>query len=144
MLHSPGDESAIGRISYIELSDVGQAFKLGRYPIHFHMIGTVDKSYIEGNSIHQTYNRAVTTHGVHYFRVVKNVAYDVLGHAFFVEDAVETNNIYDGNLIVKVNPSHSLLNTDTTPGAFWITHPDNIVKNNAVAGSSHYGYWYDL
>ena len=26
MLHSPGDESAIGRIEYIELRDVGQAF----------------------------------------------------------------------------------------------------------------------
>ena len=38
MIHSPGDESAIGRIEYIELTDVGQAFKLGRYPLHFHMI----------------------------------------------------------------------------------------------------------
>jgi len=31
MLASPGDESVV----------VGQAFKLGRYPLHFHMIGTV-------------------------------------------------------------------------------------------------------
>jgi hypothetical protein len=52
MLHSPGDESCIGRISYTELKDVGQAFKLGRYPIHFHMIGAVHKSYVMGNSIH--------------------------------------------------------------------------------------------
>lgn len=52
MLHSPGDESVIGRIENCEFFDVGQAFKLGRYPIHFHMIGTVTKSYIKKNSIH--------------------------------------------------------------------------------------------
>jgi hypothetical protein len=52
MVHSPGDESSIGRISYVELTDVGQAFQLGRYPMHFHMIGTVNKSYIIGNTVH--------------------------------------------------------------------------------------------
>lgn len=112
MIHSPGDESSVGRIEYIELKDVGQAFKLGRYPIHFHMIGTVHKSYVKGNAIHQTYNRAVTTHGVHYFRVIDNVSYDTMGHTFFIEDAAETKNIYDHNLAVKVKKSLSLLNTD--------------------------------
>jgi len=52
MIHSPGDESSVGRIEYIELKDVGQAFKLGRYPLHYHMIGTVHKSYVRGNAIH--------------------------------------------------------------------------------------------
>ena len=32
----------------------GQGFRLGRYPIHFHMIGTVRNSYVRGNSIHHT------------------------------------------------------------------------------------------
>ena len=112
MVYSPGDESSIGRIEYVELKDVGQAFKLGRYPIHFHMIGTVHKSYVRGNAIHQTYNRAVTTHGVHYFRVINNVAFDTMGHTYFVEDAVETNNLYDHNLAIQVKISNSLLNTD--------------------------------
>jgi hypothetical protein len=67
MLHSPGNESLIGRIENIELTDVGQAFQLGRYPIHFHMIGTVHNSYAKNNAIHQTYNRAITLHGIHYF-----------------------------------------------------------------------------
>ena len=52
MIHSPGDESSIGRIEYIELTDVGQAFKLGRYPLNFHMIGTLNQSYVRGNAIH--------------------------------------------------------------------------------------------
>jgi len=41
MLASPGDESVVGKIENCEFFDVGQAFKLGRYPLHFHMIGTV-------------------------------------------------------------------------------------------------------
>jgi len=51
MIHSPGDESCIGRIENVEFFNVGQAFKLGRYPIHFHMIGTVHQSYIRNNAI---------------------------------------------------------------------------------------------
>ena len=64
MLHSPGDGTSAGRIEYVELKDVGQAFKLGRYPLHFHIMGQVHDSYIRGNSISHTYNRAVTTHAV--------------------------------------------------------------------------------
>lgn len=62
------------------------------------MIGTVHYSYIRGNSIHNTYNRAVTFHGVHYLRVMYNVAYKTMGHTFFIEDAVETKNYIVGNL----------------------------------------------
>ena len=69
ILHSPGDESTQGRIDSIELTNVGQAFILGSYPIHFHMIGTVHNSYVRNNAIHHTFNRAVTIHGVHYLRV---------------------------------------------------------------------------
>lgn len=144
MLHSPGDESSIGRIMYIELTDVGQAFKLGRYPIHFHLIGTVAKSLVQGNSIHQTYNRAVTIHAVSYFHVINNVIYNTMGHSIFIEDAIETKNVIDGNLVIGTNRSWSLLNSDQTPASFWITNPDNVIINNRAAGSDRYGFWYDL
>jgi hypothetical protein len=144
MVHSPGDESSVARIHYIELTEAGQAFSLGRYAIHFHMIGTVHGSLVKGNAIHHSYNRACTTHGVHYFRVEKNVAFDTMGHSFFIEDAVETKCVYDGNLSVLTRASNTFLNTDQTPGAWWITIADNILINNAVAGSDAYGYWYDM
>lgn len=144
MLHAPGDEACIGRIMYIELTDVGQAFKLGRYPIHFHLIGTVAKSLVKGNAIHQTYNRAVTIHAVSYFNIVNNVVYNTMGHSIFIEDAIETKNVIDGNLIINTNRSWSLLNSDTTPASFWITNPDNVIINNRAAGSDRYGFWYDL
>ena len=40
-LHSSGDDSVIGRLSHVEMTHVGQAFKVGRYAVHFHMIGAV-------------------------------------------------------------------------------------------------------
>ena len=52
------------------------------------MSGTIDLSYLRLNSIHHTYNRACTIHGVHRLRVQDNVAYDNMGHAFFLEDSV--------------------------------------------------------
>lgn len=50
------------------------------------MIGNVRSSYVRFNSLHETYNRGFTIHGVHYLRVQNNVAYNVMGHTFFLED----------------------------------------------------------
>ena len=56
------------------------------------MIGRVTKSYVKGNSIHHSYNRAITMHGIHYLRVIENVAYHIMGHTYFMEDGIETKN----------------------------------------------------
>ena len=141
--HSKGDESTVCRIDSVELTNVGQAFILGSYPIHFHMIGTVHSSYVRNNAIHHTFNRAVTIHGIHYLRVQNNVAYHTMGHTIFIEDAAETKNLIEDNLVVDVRRSWSLLNTDTTPACFWITNPDNIFRRNHAAGSDRYSYWFD-
>jgi len=87
-----GDDSLTARISYVELSDMGQAFKLGRYAIHFHMIGNVHNSYIKGNCVHQSYNRGLTLHGTSYLRLLNNFIFDTMGHNIFIEDAVERHN----------------------------------------------------
>ena len=111
-IHSPGDDSVVARLSHIELEDTGQAFKVGRYAVHFHMIGAVHNSYAKGLGTHQGNNRAFTLHGTHYLRLEDNVAYEVKGHTIFIEDAVETNNYIKNNLIIKTKRSWSLLNTD--------------------------------
>jgi len=67
-----------------------------------------------------------------------------MGHTIFIEDAAETKNLIEGNLIVDVRRSWSLLNTDQTPASIWITNPDNIIRYNHAAGSDRYSYWYDL
>ena len=83
MLHSRGKpsivdrsqgESLTARIENIEVRRMGQLGRLGRYSIHFHMIGAVRNSYVRYNVIRHTYSRAIAIHGVHYLRVQNNGA----------------------------------------------------------------------
>ena len=66
-----------------------------------------------------------------------------MGHTIFIEDAAETKNLIEDNLVLDVRRSFSLLNTDSTPACFWITNPDNIFRRNHAAGSDRYSYWFD-
>ena len=75
-----------------------QAFKLARYPIHYHLQGRANSSYVRGCSIHHTFNRAINIHGTHGVLIEHNVAYDVMGGAFFLEDGIETGNTFQYNL----------------------------------------------
>ena len=81
MMHSgtPDSRVAKGFFHYVEVRHAGQAFRLGRYPIHFHMDGDVRGSYVKGCAIHHSFNRAVTMHGIHNLVVQDTVIYDILG-----------------------------------------------------------------
>ena len=84
IMHSGVRDSraAKGYFHYIEVRHAGQAFRLGRYPIHFHMDGDVTGSYVKGCAIHHSFNRAVTIHGTHNLVVEDNVIYDILGMCY--------------------------------------------------------------
>ncbi|XP_066933159.1 fibrocystin-L-like [Clytia hemisphaerica] len=140
--HSQG--LATAHFDHIEITHAGQGGRLGRYPIHFHLEGDVHGSYVKGCAIHRSFNRAVTMHGVHNLVVERNVIYDILGNAYFMEDGIETGNVVRYNLAVFVKPSSSTLNVDITPAAYWVTNADNTVSHNAAAGGSHQGYWYQM
>ena len=75
------DDSIIGRLSNIETRNVGQGLKLGKYPIHFHMVGNVSKSYVKNCTVHHANNRAIAIHGVNHLTVSWNVVFDTRGHA---------------------------------------------------------------
>ena len=64
------------------------------------MNGNVEYSYVKSNSIHDSYARCVTIHGVHYLTIDNNVCYNARGHNYFLEDGVETNNIIKNNLAI--------------------------------------------
>uniref|UniRef100_UPI00193AC945 fibrocystin-L-like n=1 Tax=Styela clava TaxID=7725 RepID=UPI00193AC945 len=142
---SPDEQKAFGRISYVELNYMGQAFRLGRYAIHYHLMGDMNyKNYVRGCGIHETFNRAVTIHDTHKALVEKNVIFNSMGGTIFIEDGLETKNKIIGNLVVFCRQSTSLQNDDVTPAAFWITNADNIVEDNAAAGGTHFGYWFRM
>ncbi|XP_063856678.1 fibrocystin-L-like isoform X4 [Scylla paramamosain] len=140
----PDLDLVMGRIEYVEVTKTGQAFQLGRYPLHFHLAGDMGGSYIRGCSIHHTYNRAVTMHSTNNLLVEHNVAYNNMGHAIFTEDGVEQNSVVQYNLAVYTRTSSSLLNVDVTRSSFWVVNPNNIFRHNAAASGTHFGYWYRL
>ena len=137
-----GVETLIGRFSNVEVRQTGQGLKLGKYPLHFHLVGQVSKSYITNCSVHHSNNRAIAVHGVTELRIAHNVLMDIRGHAIFIEDGTETRNTIAHNLVAVVRPVWSLLLVDQSPACFWIVNPDNDVYGNVAAGSSHYGIWY--
>ena len=143
-LFSVGDETSIGRIENMELFNAGQAFALGRYAMHFHMIGNVLESYIKKCAVYHSYNRAVTIHGVHHLTIKQNVAYNAMGHTYFIEDGIETHNVLEENIGIATQRSWSLLMTDQTPATFWITNPQNKWIRNRACGSARYGFWFDF
>jgi hypothetical protein len=161
-------------VSGVELNRMGQNMHLARYPIHWHLVGDGQGQYIENSSIHDSYSRCVTVHGTNNVRVENNVAFNTVGHCYFLEDAVETGNQFihnlgmetkchpDGKPCVPTNlgPIGSegkpvfdpagqsakdiLIPSDNTASTFWITNPDNIFRDNVAAGSEATGFWLAL
>ncbi|CAF3595884.1 unnamed protein product [Rotaria sordida] len=130
------------RLSNVEVFHVGQAFRLDRYAIHFQRNGNMSESYVKSSSIHESFNRAIHIQASNYITIEDNVIYNIMGNAMFLSDGIEVGHVFRGNLAIFVRTSSSLLNEDLTPAAFWLSNPNNFVEFNAVAGTTHYGYWY--
>ncbi|PRP73194.1 hypothetical protein PROFUN_03508 [Planoprotostelium fungivorum] len=131
------------QITGVEFTRMGQQGILGRYPVHFHMAMDVYDitAALINSSLHNNYQRCISIHGTSGVLVKQNVAYKTYGHCYFLEDGSETNNTFDGNLGVYAKLMYPpLIPSDVQPSMFWITHPQNIFKNNA-ASSTHVGYW---
>jgi cell migration-inducing and hyaluronan-binding protein len=154
------------QVSGVEFFRMGQHENLARYPIHWHLVGDTQGQYIENSAIHDTYSRCVTVHGTNNVRVENNVAYNNVGHCYFLEDGVEHGNQYLNNLgiltkchtnracnstnaVVGVyggggqgqNATDQLIPSDNTASTFWITNPDNTYRGNVSAGSEATGFW---
>jgi hypothetical protein len=148
------------QIDGVEFRRVGQAGQLGRYPMHWHMLsydvgtgallGDAVNHYIRNSTIWNSANRCVVVHATNGVNVQNNICYDVKGHAFFLEDAVERRNVFDGNLALKTRAplSKNLLKIHEGPevfqggpSGFWMTNPDNTVTNNLAGDAQGNGIW---
>ena len=76
------------------------------------MIGRITESIVKGNTIRNSYNRAITIHGCHYGHIESNIAYNILGHTYFLEDGIETKNKFLYNLAVGTIATFGMLDTD--------------------------------
>ncbi len=132
-------------IEGVEFKTVGQRGKIGRYPFHWHIAGDVNGQYIKNCSIRESSNRAVVVHGTNRALVEGVVAYNHVGHGFFIEDGDEELNIFKNNLGVftrraAVTDALEPIEAEE-PATFWITNPNNRFIGNAAAGSEGAGYW---
>ncbi|MBO0782456.1 MAG: G8 domain-containing protein, partial [Ktedonobacteraceae bacterium] len=130
-----------------EFFHMGQKRLKARYPIHWHMAGDASGSYIKNSTIDHSFNRCLTIHATNKVQVSSVVAFDTIGHCFFLEDGNETGNVLEHNLGVltrKPADGEAILPTDTTPATYWITNPNNIFRGNVAAGSQFFGFWFAM
>ena len=105
---------AVARLAGVELRRVGQTNVLGRYPVHYHLMGDVaaaggaPRASLSDCSIHQSYYRCVSIHGTHGVRVSQNVAYDAIGHCYCTRTAQRDSNSERGQLPPNTPPRRSL------------------------------------
>lgn len=141
------------RVEGTELTRMGQAGLLRRYPLHFHMVGSARASYVRGNSLHDLFNRCLTLHGTNDLNVDGNVMTGTVGHCLFLEDGAETGNVITDNLVLGTRAPDSkkgekaVLPSDTGfpgPSSYWISNPANTLRGNVAAGGDGVGFWYAL
>ena len=131
------------KVEHAEFTNLGQQGIIGRYPLHWHMADYVhpNSSYVRNNSIHHTLQRCVTCHGSFGCVIQDNVAFESLGHCYFMEDGVEKGTVMSGNLGLNTRKA-KMLPSDADPATFWITHPESFITNNTAGGSEGKGFWF--
>ena len=139
------------RVSNAELFRLGQATRIARYPVHWHLAQDVSQptdadeslsgSYVRNNSIWQSYQRCATIHGTWGALVEGTVCYATRGHAFYLEDSVEFGNTFANNLAVAVRKGPMVCSDHQVgPAAFWITNPNNTFVGNMAVDVGPIGY----
>jgi hypothetical protein len=147
--HTMYHRHSAGSISYAEFRHLGKEGVLGRYAIHFHLVGnTMRGSSVIGASIWDSGNRWVTVHGTNYLVVRDCVGYRSKGHGFFLEDGTEVYNVFDRNLAVQAARAKALpkqaLPFDHNDGAgFWWANSLNTFTRNVSCENGRYGYRFE-
>jgi len=106
--------ATVGRFSGVELFRAGQTNVLGRYPIHFHLLGNIttpNNFFVSDCSVHHSFFRCCSIHGSsgttleNGISLVKNTGYDIIGNCFFAsEDGIEENNTIAYNFAAHIHP----------------------------------------
>ncbi|MGH7173112.1 MAG: G8 domain-containing protein, partial [Gemmataceae bacterium] len=147
--HTMYHRHSAGAISYAEFRHLGKPGVLGRYPIHYHLVGdTMRGSSVIGASIWDSGNRWLTIHGTNYLVVRDCVGHGSAGHGFFLEDGTEVFNVLDRNLAVGARATKRLpkqaLPFDANKGAgFWWANSLNSFTRNVAAECDRYGFRYE-
>jgi hypothetical protein len=149
-------ETAEGRFRGVHAENMGQLNILGRYPFHFHIMHNASSrnSYFEDCLVTNSHFRGFVVHGTNHTRVARNVAFNVSGSCFYLEDGVEEHNVFEYNLAAHVHPIYRpanggwgqwgeffraidgelLIPADTSAAGFYISNAMNRFVGNAASG----------
>jgi hypothetical protein len=140
------------RIRGVQGFRLGQRNVLGAYPFHLHQIGNAYTSYVQDCSVYRSYYRCVVLRGTSHATISDNVAFDVAGNCFYLEDGVEEDNVIDHNLAAFVHvigtpaaggqrdgtlhkQAYDLIEpADAAAAGFYFPNAYNIITNNAASG----------
>lgn len=166
--HGDAPDGGTLRLANVELKNLGQEGKLGRYPVHWHKLSSAAGQYIKNSSIHHSFNRCVTVHATNNVLVDGNFCHDTIGHAYFLEDGNEEGNTFTNNLgaVVRKPNVQNTVERDkarilgkvydadadsdigargsepTGPTTYWIANGNNKFIGNVSAGSEGSGFWF--
>ncbi len=147
--HTMYHKHSAGSISYAEFRHLGKENVLGKYSLHFHLLGSSMRgASITGASIWDSANRWITLHGTNYMVVRDCVGYQSVGHGFFLEDGTEAYNVLDRNLAVQSYKGKKLpkqvLPFDQNEGSgFWWANNLNSFTRNVSCENDRYGYRFE-
>jgi hypothetical protein len=146
--HTMYHRGSAGSISYAEFRRLGKPGVLGRYSLHYHLVGdTMRGSSVIGASIWDSGNRWLTIHGTNYLVVRDCVGYQSQGHGFYMEDGTEVYNVLDRNLAVQAFTAKPLpeqvIPFDKNDGSgFWWANSLNSWTRNVAVECDEYGYFF--
>ncbi len=147
--HTMYHADSAGSISYAEFRHLGKRDVLGKYPIHYHLVGnTMRGSSLTGASVWDSHNRMITIHGTQYLVVKDCVGYKSIGHGFFLEDGTEVFNILDRNLAVqalggKPLPQQVLPYDRNLGSGFWWANSLNTFTRNCAVECDEDGFRFE-
>lgn len=149
------------RVSGVLAFRMGQYNTMARYPFHFHHMKSAPHSYFRDCSVWNSFFRCYTVHGTNDTVLSRNVAFNTIGHCYYIEDGVEENNKFQYNLAAYQVPiwatpgvptnfappgsqsqeglqldqnSNIVIPADVSAGAFYITNAYNEFVGNVGSG----------
>ncbi|MBL8331112.1 MAG: hypothetical protein JNJ71_19905 [Rubrivivax sp.] len=143
-----GSQGATVQLAGVEFARMGQLNQLGRYPLHFHLMGQACRQcYLRDNSVHSSVQRGIVVHGTSGVTLAGNVVFNTVGHNIVLEDSATTGNVLERNLALVNRQPHPLhteptlvSQEDRMPSNYWIRAGANSLVGNHAAGSWFNGF----
>lgn len=135
---------ATGGIGYAEFRNLGNFACVGRYPVHFHLMGDTSRGMrVRGASIWRSDNNFMNIHASSGITVEDTVGYRASGVGYFVGEIAEgmhsVDNVLVGNLAARVVYREGQLRSPSDSrhraSGFWIHSHNSALIGNVASGT---------